>query len=104
MTAMIARRLAQVPLVIAAVLLGDLRQAIGFSSFAILTYYAIGHVGVRRLPDSRARRRFTALVGLVGCALLALTLPPVAAALAATVIAGGGVIHAALHSTKATGS
>lgn len=83
--------------VIAAVLLGDLRQAIGFSSFAILTYYAIGHVAVRRLPDSTPRRQVTAAVGLIGCALMALTLPVLAAVAAAVVVAGGGILHATLR-------
>lgn len=78
-------------LVVAGVLLGDLRQAIGFSSFAILTYYAIGHVAVGRLPDPTTGRRVTAVVGLIGCALMALTLPPVAAVSAAVIIAGGGL-------------
>ena len=83
--------------VIAAVLIGDLRQAIGFSSFAILTYYAIGHVTVRRLPAASARRRATAAFGLAGCGLMALTLPPLAAVAAAVVVGGGGLIHRALH-------
>lgn len=79
--------------VVVVVLVGDLREAIGFSSFAILTYYAIGHVAVQRLPDPRLRRRITAWVGLVGCVLMAFTLPPLAAGVAALVIAVGGVAH-----------
>lgn len=83
--------------VIVAVLVGDLRQAIGFSSFAILTYYAIGHVAVRRLPEPTTRRSITATVGLIGCAMMAVTLPPLAALAAAILVAGGGIVHAVLR-------
>lgn len=83
--------------VIAAVLIGDVRQAIGFSSFAILTYYAIGHVAVTRLPGGSVRRRVTAAVGLIGCVVMAATLPPLAVVAAAVVVAGGGLLHWARH-------
>lgn len=83
--------------VIVGVLVGDLRQAIGFSSFAILTYYAIGHVAVGRLPGGTTRRRLTAAVGLAGCVLMAVTLPPLAALAAAVVLAGGGLFYGVRH-------
>lgn len=83
--------------VIVAVLLGDLRQAIGFSSFAVLAYYAIGHVAVWRLVEpgsgTRSRRRFTAVLGFSGCVLMGVTLPWQGALWALGVILLGVGLH-----------
>ncbi|MDS0138383.1 MULTISPECIES: amino acid permease [unclassified Amycolatopsis] len=48
----------------------DLRAAIGFSSFAVLTYYAIANAAALTLPG-KAR----AVLGLAGCVVLAFSLP-----------------------------
>ena len=65
----------------------DLRNAIGFSSFAILTYYAIANAAAFTLPGRQRRwLRPLAVIGATGCALLALTLP------GATVLAGTAVL------------
>jgi APA family basic amino acid/polyamine antiporter len=59
----------------------DLRAAIGFSSFGVLVYYLIANVSA--FTQGRDRRRFPRtlqVVGAVGCAGLAATLPPVAVA------------------------
>jgi APA family basic amino acid/polyamine antiporter len=58
------------------VLVADLREAIGFSSFAVLTYYALANVSALTLlkPQRRWPRPLAAL-GVVGCVLLAVTLP-----------------------------
>jgi APA family basic amino acid/polyamine antiporter len=77
--------------VVALVALGDIRDAIGFSSCTVLVYYAItnasaltlGHEPGRRLPTQAV-----AAVGLAGCVLLALSLPP------SSVLAGFGVLAA----------
>lgn len=58
------------------VLLADLRDAIGFSSFAVLLYYAIANACALTL--SRVERRWTpaiAALGLVGCVAIAVSLP-----------------------------
>jgi APA family basic amino acid/polyamine antiporter len=63
-------------IVCAVVALADLRQAIGFSSFAVLAYYALANASAWTLTDSERRwpKWLTALgVGL--CGLLAVTLP-----------------------------
>ena len=65
--------------VLAAVL--DLRGAIGFSSFAVLIYYAIANASALTLGA-----RVIPIAGLVGCLVLAFTLP------LASVIAGVGVV------------
>jgi APA family basic amino acid/polyamine antiporter len=62
----------------------DLRDAIAFSSFAVLGYYALTNTSALTL---RSRPALPAL-GLAGCLLLAATLP------VASVIAGGAVIAA----------
>ncbi|GLY69784.1 APC family permease [Amycolatopsis taiwanensis] len=49
----------------------DLRGAIGFSSFAVLTYYAIANASAWTLRAGRA----IPAVGLAGCVVLAFTLP-----------------------------
>lgn len=54
----------------------DLRSAIGFSSFAILMYYAIANASALRLPrEARLYPRAFAILGLVACMVLAFSLP-----------------------------
>jgi basic amino acid/polyamine antiporter, APA family len=75
--------------VIAIVIAGDLTAAIGFSSFAVLTYYAIANASAWTLPRGHSRgSRAIPLLGLAGCVALALTLP------IGTVLAGAGVLTA----------
>jgi APA family basic amino acid/polyamine antiporter len=62
----------------------DLRGAIGFSSFAVLLYYAIANASAWTLGH-----RVTPGVGLVGCLLLAVLLPASSAAIGAAVVAVG---------------
>lgn len=58
------------------VLVADLRDAIGFSSFAVLTYYLLANLSAWTLPaDERRWPRWLAGLGVVLCAGLALTLP-----------------------------
>jgi APA family basic amino acid/polyamine antiporter len=62
--------------VVALVLLTDLRGAIGFSSFGVLTYYAIANAAAftQRGAERRWPRALN-VVGLVGCVALVATLP-----------------------------
>ncbi|MPY92294.1 MAG: amino acid permease [Acidimicrobiia bacterium] len=63
-------------IVCAVVLVADLRDAIGFSSFAILTYYGLANAAAWTLgPGERSWPRWLAGLGVALCALLALTLP-----------------------------
>ncbi len=66
----------------------DIRNAIGFSSFAVLVYYAIANASAWTLGA-----RFIPALGLVGCIVVALALPllSVAAGLAALVV--GAVVY-----------
>jgi APA family basic amino acid/polyamine antiporter len=69
-------------IVVAVVALGDVRGAIGFSSFTVLTYYAVANASALTLN----RRPAIPIVGLLGCVALATALPVV------TVLEGLGVL------------
>lgn len=60
--------------VIAVVSLADIRNAIGFSSLTVLTYYAVTNLSAWTLGGAW-HLRAVAAVGLAGCLLLAATLP-----------------------------
>ncbi|MFC4001014.1 APC family permease [Prauserella oleivorans] len=70
----------------------DLRGAIGFSSFAVLTYYAIANASAWTL----GARRVVPAVGFTGCVLLAASLP-VSAVLAGAAVLAVGVVGYALR-------
>jgi basic amino acid/polyamine antiporter, APA family len=77
-------------LVCVSVLLVDLRNAIGFSSFTVLVYYAIANVSAwTQPPEQRRWPRWLQALGVVGCLALVFALPP------ATVLVGGAVTAAA---------
>ncbi len=78
----------------------DIRSAIGFSSFAVLSYYAIANASALTLaPGERRWPRPLALTGLGGCLVLAATLPWQAAVAGAAVVAAGALGHLALTHT-----
>ena len=79
-------------IVAAIVAVSDIRNAIGFSSFAVLTYYAIANACALTLT-ARERQwpRWLAICGLAGCAALALSLPlPSVLGGAGLLLAGAG--------------
>lgn len=74
-------------LVALAVAFADLRSAIGFSAFTVLTYYAITNAAALTLDASERRwPQWIAVAGLAGCAVLAFALP------VASVLAGSAVL------------
>lgn len=78
--------------VLALVLTTDLRGVIGFSSFGVLVYYAVANAAALRQP--REQRRFPralAIVGVVGCVVLVVTLPLEASLVGVAVVAVGVV-------------
>ncbi len=80
---------------IAGVLLLDPARMVGFSSCAVLVYYAIAHLSALRQPaEHRWLPRAVQWVGLVGCLVLAVTLPWQGVLLAAGVLALGLVLRA----------
>ncbi|MBL8743138.1 MAG: amino acid permease [Myxococcales bacterium] len=63
-------------IVAAAVLVADLRTAIGFSSFAVLLYYAIANACALTLSAAERRwPRAISAIGLAGCVAVAFSLP-----------------------------
>lgn len=80
-------------LVTALVLVADLRGAIGFSSFAVLSYYAIANASAWTLPAAQRRwPSWLAAAGLAGCVLLAFTLPTASVVAGVAVLGVGAVI------------
>src|SRR6185437_2285466 len=80
------------------VLTTDLRGAIGFSSFGVLTYYAIANASA--FTQDRAHRRWPRALnvfGVVACAVLVVTLPWQSVVAGVAVFAVGLAGRAALH-------
>ncbi|MFF5102021.1 APC family permease [Streptomyces sp. NPDC000134] len=70
----------------------DVRGAVGFSSFGVLAYYAVANASAWTL-DSAPAARLVPVVGLVGCALLALALPVESVAAGAGVLVLGALVY-----------
>jgi APA family basic amino acid/polyamine antiporter len=63
-------------IVITVLVFADVRGAIGFSSFAVLVYYAIANASAWTLPPEQRRwPRAVSAAGLVGCVVVAASLP-----------------------------
>lgn len=71
----------------------DVRAAIGFSSFAVLVYYAIANASAWTLSPAPGRRVVPAL-GLAGCLALAVCLPAGSTLTGAAVLAAGALVYA----------
>jgi basic amino acid/polyamine antiporter, APA family len=67
----------------------DVRSAIGFSSFAVLLYYAIANASAFTLG-----RKVIPIVGFAGCLLLAFLLPLSSVLLGAAVVTIGAATYA----------
>ena len=79
-------------LVAIAAVTADLRAAIGFSSFTVLGYYAIANASAWTLGKSERRwPRPIAAAGLIGCAVLAFTLPLSSVVAGTCVLAAGSI-------------
>ena len=87
-------------LTIIVVAVADVRDAIGFSSFAVLVYYAIANASALTLAAHERRwPRALAGAGLAGCAIVALSLPP-QAIVAGVVVLGIGIVIYALRNGR----
>jgi APA family basic amino acid/polyamine antiporter len=88
--------LAIAAVVIAIVLAADLRDAIGFSSFAVLAYYAIANASAWTLGrDERRAPRAVAVAGVLGCAIVAFSLPATSVLAGAAVLLAGAAVWGA---------
>ena len=82
-------------LVAVIVLAADVRQAIGFSSFAVLIYYLVANTAALRL-DRRTRRlpAWVPVLGAIGCVVVAGSLPWQSVVGGVVVFVVGGVVYA----------
>ncbi|CAN5745517.1 amino acid permease [soil metagenome] len=81
-------------IVIVLVMTIDLRGAIGLSGVAVLTYYAITNAAALTLTSQQRRwPRAVAVLGLIGCVAMALSLPPTALGIGAVVLGLGVVVR-----------
>ncbi|MET7573301.1 APC family permease [Streptomyces sp. NPDC005492] len=72
----------------------DVRGAIGFSSFGVLTYYAIANASAWTLSPAEGRpARIVPVIGLAGCLVLAFALPRASVLAGAAVIAAGAGVY-----------
>ena len=75
----------------------DLRGAIGFSSFAVLIYYAVANASALTLGRGEGRpHRAIPLIGLVGCVVLAFAMP-LSSVLSGLAVLGVGVAAYAIR-------
>ncbi|GAA3850200.1 APC family permease [Streptomyces sedi] len=75
---------------------GDVRGAIGFSSFGVLVYYAVANASAWTLGPGEGRPpRLVPLVGLAGCLVLAFALPASSVLAGALTLALGAGLYAA---------
>jgi APA family basic amino acid/polyamine antiporter len=83
----------------------DLRGAIGFSSFAVLAYYAVANASALTLrADENRAPRLIPLAGLAGCLVLGFSLPVASVVAGSMVIAIGAAIWAIRHGRRALSS
>jgi APA family basic amino acid/polyamine antiporter len=74
----------------------DLRGAIGFSSFGVLLYYAVANASAYTLG-----RRFVPVAGLIGCLVLAASLPWTSVVAGLAVVVAGVLLYALRGRTPA---
>lgn len=77
--------------------LADVRAAIGFSSFAVLVYYAVANAAAWTLSPGRGGR-VVPTAGLTGCLVLAVFLPTASVLAGAAVLVLGAAGYAAVRS------
>lgn len=82
----------------------DVRAAIGFSSFGVLTYYAIANTSAWTLtPEEGRPARVIPVLGLAGCLILAFALPLSSVISGAAVLALGAVAYGIRRGLAARG-
>lgn len=80
------------------VALADIRFAIGFSSFAILIYYAIANVAGWTLSESaRLWPRWMSALGFISCLTIAINLPQLSIATGLSIFTVGAISYAFFH-------
>ncbi len=91
--------------VVTVVALADLRSTIGFSSVTVLVYYAITNASALTLPAAERRwPRGLAVLGLIGCVALAVSLPVDTVGVGLGLLGGGAALYAARHLIRSRSS
>jgi basic amino acid/polyamine antiporter, APA family len=85
--------------VVAIVLIADVRGAIGFSSFAVLIYYAIANTSALTLDRGRGIKLIP-ILGLIGCLAIAVSLPLTSTVTGLAVLAAGALLWLARRHPK----
>ncbi|WP_299040052.1 APC family permease [uncultured Pseudokineococcus sp.] len=86
-----------------AVLVGDLREVIGFSSFGVLAYYLVANLSaLTQTREHRFAPRAVSVLGAAGCVVLALSLPLASVVGGAAVLAVGVVLRLLLRRSAQT--
>jgi len=81
-------------ILVVVVMLVDLRAAVGFSSFTVLLYYAVTNLSAYTLTEQeRLYGRSLAVPGLLGCLVLAFTLPATAVGIGSAVMLAGILVY-----------
>jgi APA family basic amino acid/polyamine antiporter len=75
-------------------LVGELSWVIGFSSFSVLLYYAIGHLSAWLIPEIGKTVRIVAFFGFGLCALLAVAVPGPAVWVSVLILAAALAVRA----------
>jgi basic amino acid/polyamine antiporter, APA family len=75
-------------------LVGELSWVIGFSSFSVLLYYAIGHLSAWLIPEVGKTVRIVAFLGFGLCALLAVAVPGPAVWVSVLILAAALAVRA----------
>src|SRR5690606_32897779 len=84
-------------LTVGAVLSGDLTQTLAASAFSVLVYYAVANIAALRLSAAERRwPRALAVIGLVACIGLALSLPGRTMLIGTAVLVGALLIRAVI--------
>ncbi|GAA3013317.1 APC family permease [Streptomyces fulvorobeus] len=80
----------------------DVRDAIGFSSFGVLVYYAVANAAARTLGPEEGRPPVPVpLLGLAGCLALAFALPLTSVLTGGSVLLAGAAVYALRRRTTA---
>lgn len=88
-------------IVVTLVSIADIRSAIGFSSFAVLTYYAIANVAAYTLLGAERRwPRWISVAGFLSCVTIAFSLPKISVIGGIIVFTFGGLIFAIQHQIR----
>ena len=88
--------------VVVLVLAVDLRGAIGFSSFGVLTYYLVANLAAFTQTGERRRfPRWLQVLGAAGCVMLVATLPLSAVVVGLAVFGAGVLLRLVTHRVRA---